>query len=354
VGRFFLGALGVLLLAHAAPASALDFVRLPDGAARFSHAPGVISLSGGALMACWYSGSGERSPDTVVRCAREESGGRDWRALPVAVRAGEMPAGATAPDRAVGNVVLARDLNGRVILIYGVVQGRSGPPCRGWKCGGVNFKISSDEGKTWSAPVRLEARLGMLPRAGVLHEGARDLLPLYREGRGSSVIGLSLSGLDDSLPEIETFPIPTRDGLIQPSLAKSADGTVFAFLRDQKRKGVFVSRFRDGAWSSARKTNLPNPGAAVEAFSDAAFGILLIYNPSSASRSALSLARTRDGETFDGGCTLTGGANFGAVAYPSVTRIDDNHWALVFSARGKAEIMKTTLDRATIARCVGG
>lgn len=353
--RAFLAGAAALCVFTGGAARALTFTSLPAGGAPFNHAPAIVALGKGALLACWYSGSGERNRDTVVRCTRSDDHGAHWAAPEIVVKAQETPRFATAPDKAVGNAVLARDAAGRTFLFYGVVQSRKLAgieTCRNWACGAVNFKISGDDGRTWSSGVRLAAQMGVLPRGGVLRAKAGDLLPLYVEGGRSGVLGLSLADMDAwSAPRAAATAIPSRNGVIQPSLTMGADGAVLAYLRDQKKKGVFVSRFDGAAFSPATLTNLANPGAAVEAFSDPGLGIMLVYNPSATGRDALALARTRDGARFDAGCTLTGGARLGEVSYPSVGRVDNDHWALVFSAHDKKTIEFVMLDRGFATRC---
>ncbi len=335
-------------------------VRLLPAPAAVNHGGGLLGLGGDALLACWWSGASEAGRDVAILCSRSDDAGRDWSPAAPASTPGTRAAGAGAPAPSVGNVVLARDATGRVVMISGEVQSRrllGLETCRSWRCGRVDFRVSADDGRSWSPPTRLDDRPGALPRSRPLHvDGVGDLLPVYRESGRPAVLVLDLAALAPGAPPaMRTLPIPTHGPLLQPSLAPLGDGRVLAAMRDRRRRWVHVSTWSPGrpAWSAAAATNLANPGSAVEAFSDRPGRIVLIYNPGRRDRRTLSLAFSLDGMRFARGCDLAAEGRWGQAAYPAVAEIGPGRWGVLFSVEGKREMAFAVLDRAFLDACAG-
>ena len=334
---------------------AVQVLPAPPG---INHGAGLAWLGGRDLLACWYSGRSEAGPDAVILCARSHDLGDDW-ASPVRVSTPhERAVGASAPAKSVGNVVLARDASGRLVMVAGEIQSRrvlGMETCRTWRCGRIDFRISPDEGRTWSPPVRLDDRPGALPRGGPLHvDGQGDLLPIYQEAGRAGVLRLNLSRLSPGLrPAVQAMAIPAPGPLIQPSLVARPDGQVLALLRDPRRRFVHVSTLdpATGAWSRARPTNLENPGAAVEAFRDGRGRVVLVRNPGRTDRRTLSLAFSVDGLGFSPGCDLIPKGAAGEAAYPSVAALGPGVWGLMFSIEGKRRIAFARFDQAFLDAC---
>lgn len=335
-------------------APAMHLLPAPAG---INHGGGLLALGGPNLLVCWYSGRTEAGRDAVILCSRSGDGGETWPA-PVAVSTPQQRAlGAAEAAKSVGNVALVRDGAGRLMMISGEVQSRKVlglETCRNWRCGRTDFRISTDEGRTWSSPTRLDDDIGALPRSRPIHvDGLGDLIPLYRERRGSVVFRLDLASLAVGRPvvaERQVIPAPVR--LLQPSLTVSGAGELLAVLRDPARRYVYVSRYdrATGAWSRAEPSNLANPSSAVELFTDARGRVVLVYNPDHHSREVLSLAFFAGGRRFVRGCDLTDGGA-GDSAYPSVARIGPSAWGLAFSVEGKRRMAFMRLDQDFLDAC---
>jgi hypothetical protein len=325
--------------------------------AGINHGAALLALGEGRLLACWYSGRTEGGPDAVILCSRSVDRGVNW-AQPRAVSVpGAQAAGVRAPARSVGNVALARDEAGRVVMISGEIQSRRFAgleTCRTWRCGRIDFRISWNGGETWSAPTRLDDRRGALPRGRPAHvDGEGDLIPVYLERGRASVLRQDLSKLEPNrTPMPQVLPIPEAGPLIQPSLAMAGSRLV-ALLRDPHRRSVHVSVFDPASdeWSMAQSTSLPNPGSAVEAFTDARGRAVVLYNPSRKDRRTLRFAASSDGLRFTPGCDLVARDTVGDAAYPSVAPTGPASWGVAFSIHGKRQIAFARFDQGFLDAC---
>ena len=361
IARQAAAALAALCLAGVAPAQTQ--AAAPPGIVRAdipappgeNHGAAIAELKSGALLACWYSGKHEEDASVRILCARSETDGAAWSAPWTAVEPRDRAIGAAAPAKSLGNVTLTVTPDGRVWMIHGVIQSRPlpliGETCRNWACGRIDARVSANEGRSWSRATRLVDLEGALPRAGLKPLPGGWLLPFYEEtAQRSSVAALSLAG-----PRVGLVWVRPLAGyrLIQPALAAASPTRFRVFFRDQQRKGVYAAWFdagKLGAWSDVTLTNLPNPAAAVDAFTDEAGRYVLIYNPSAKTRDVLALARSADGTHFTPGCALSTGADAPA-AYPSVIRGRDGAWRAVFSATGKGRIRFVRFDNVWLAKC---
>ncbi len=315
---------------------------IPAPAVGENHGAAIAELPSGALLVCWYSGDHEEDVSVRILCSRGTGDGASWTPPWTAVAPGDRAIGASAPNKSLGNVTLTVTPDGRVWMIHGVIQRHEMPlvgnVCKNWVCGRIDARVSADEGRTWSPARRLVDLGGALPRAELKPSGDRYLLPFYEENaQRASIAAVTLAG--DGAALEATWPLLGWK-LIQPALVAQGDGRFRVFFRDQNRQGVYAARFDPaaGAWTRPEITNLPNPGAAVDVFADAAGRDVLIYNPSNTTRDVLALARSTDGSHFLPGCVLSVPGVDAPAAYPSVIRGRDGAWRAVFSANAKGRI----------------
>lgn len=322
--------------------------------AGINHGAGLLSLGRGRLLACWYSGRSEGGRDAAILCARSSDDGGSWASPSPVSHPGARAAGAPRPAKSVGNVALARGGRGRIVMISGEIQSRrvlGVETCRTWRCGRIDFRVSTDDGASWSSPTRLDDRPGALPRAKPVHAAGADLVPVYQEAGRTSVLRLDLSRLEPGQrPRTEVQPVPAPAPLIQPALVE-VGGRLFAFLRDPRRRFVFVSRWEGGRWTSAAPTTLENPGSVVEAFADARGRLIAVYNPGRTDRRTLRLSASTDGVSFAPGCDLVPKDSAGDAAYPSVAQTGSGRWGLVFSIQAKRRIAFMGLDQTFLDAC---
>ena len=350
----------LVLLSLACPALAsaagqLWRAEIPAPAVGENHGAAVAELPSGALLVCWYSGDHEEDVSVRILCSRGTSDGASWSAPWTAVAPGDRAVGASAANKSLGNVTLTVMPDGRVWMVHGVIQRRDlpvvGNVCKNWVCGRIDARESVDGGRTWSKAQRLVDQGGALPRAELQPFEGGYLLPFYIESLQIPVVAwVSLVG---DRPSVLSEWSVIGWKLIQPALVRQADGRFRAFFRDQQRKGVYTALFDAwaGAWSKPQITNLPNPGAAVDAFDDGTGRFVLIYNPSNATRDVLALARSSDGVHFQPGCDLSVRGADAPAAYPSVIRGRDGAWRVVYSANAKGRIKFVRFDSAWLEEC---
>ena len=361
--RSILGLTLGLWLAAASPARGDSFTpsALPAPNGHINHAPGIVELPSGRLLACWYSGSTEANEDAAILCSDSEDAGASWGLPTRAAGPGERAAGAVEANKSLGNVALYLDTSGRLWMIHGIIQRWSVPfignLCRSWVCGRVDVQMSVDEGASWLPPVRFDDLSGALPRAKPLHHPTLgDLVPLYREAAKTAYVRvLDFAALwPRERPTSRILEIPGRN-VIQPSLVLLPDGRVRAFLRDRTHTAIRTAVLdpASATWSAAEPTDLPNPDAGLDAFIDDTGEIVVIHNPSTTNRHALMLSASTDGVQFTRHCNLVPARTEGDVAYPSVIRSSDGLWHIVYSAQGKTEIRHISFDAGWLRKCLG-
>lgn len=96
--------------------------------------------------------------------------------------------------------------------------------------------------------------------------------------------------------------IKDADDLVQPSLVRTAPGTLTAFFRDRNAKNIFGATSMDegGTWTKptpAQAGNLPNNNAGIEAWQLASGNTVLLFNNKTGggTRSPMTAALSRDG-----------------------------------------------------------
>jgi len=170
----------------------------------------------------------------------------------------------------------------------------------------------------------LMPRLGWMPRAHPLirSDGAL-VLPLSNENFGIAVMAMTRDG-----GETWTYSKPVPEaGVTQPTLVEFPDGAMSAFFRNSDpRRRIKRSESKDGGrtWSPLTVTDLPHPGAGIEAVLLRNGHLLMIYNDKEKGprdRLAVSISTDR-GETWKWTRHLedTPGGRFD---YPSIIQAKD-------------------------------
>jgi BNR repeat protein len=226
--------------------------------------PTVERLHDGTLVVVYYDASGHSGPDGRIMLTRSGDGGRTWSAPRVAV---DTP----RDDRDPSVVQLA---DGTLVLSWFEADFSTHPlPTPG----GVWTARSSDNGSTWSSPVRARsAHLGegewTIPPVGAATPGIATsakivelpgrslLLPVYGnspdDASGSITVLRSFDGGRTWPPSLE-LPVashPPGNSLYEPALALLGDGSLQMAIRTDN-VGYWTSS-RDGGrtWSPLRPT----------------------------------------------------------------------------------------------------
>ena len=136
----------------------------------------------------------------------------------------------------------------------------------------------------------------------VLLDNNRIVIPFYSDG-----FGFSLMAITDDGGQHWTFSEPlVAPGCIQPSIAKKADGTLVAYMRDNgpppKRLHVSESPDNGITWRGVRDSQLPNPGSGADVVTLRNGHWVLAYNDGKIGNGRRNLAvsiSTNEGESWD-------------------------------------------------------
>lgn len=323
----------ILCLTTTALAEEPSFSRLAIFPAekKHNHSSCVVELEGGDLLVTWYRGTGERTADDVQimgsRLIRNKS---EWE--PRFVMADTPgypdcnPALFAAPDRSLWlfwPTILDHRWEGALLKFARSTEysDASVPPV--WSREGVlhitpvgfadamskalaglelklsdRFKSVLDRVSERSKD-ELYQRLGWMPRVHVtVLPSGRWLLPLYSDTFSASLVAIS----DDRGTTWRASGPMIGFGNIQPSIVRRNDGTLVAFMRDNgppKKIRLSESTDEGETWGPVRESDLPNPGAGVEAIRLQNGHWALVWNDTEKGRNSLALSISEDeGKTW--------------------------------------------------------
>lgn len=282
-----------------------------------AHASTIVETTGG-LVAAWFGGTRERDPDVGIWVSRHD--GSQWSA-PVEVANGVQPDGKRHPC---WNPVLYQPARGPLLLFYKV-----GPSPDTW-WGMV--RTSTDEGRTWSAAVRLpDGILGPIRAKPVELTGGVLLAGSSTENDGWVVHMERYSG-DASAASLaaaaswkKTGPLnnSAEFGAIQPTILVHTPSSL-QILSRTRQAVIAESWSQDGGntWSAMKATALPNPSAGIDTVHLKDGRFLLIYNPTPTGRIKLDIAISPDGKAWKRAVVLEDSPP-GEYSYPAMIQARD-------------------------------
>jgi len=279
------------------------------------HASTLVEHEPGKLLAAWFGGTAEGAKDVQIWSSRYD--GKRWTE-PIVL--------GTEPGQPCFNPVLFKTAKGTLYLWY-----KAGPKPDNW----TGFvRTSDDNGKTWSKPQMLPAGFYGPVRAKPI-----------QLADGTILAGTSVESHRNWTPYVDrssddgrtwrrsnSFEVPEKFGQIQPTLFVAKDGRVVALMRSRNPRLVCRAESRDGGvtFTPAEPTELPNPSSGIDAVKTREGDVFLVYNPTTLTRSPLSLARSSDdGKTWKKVADLE--TEPGEFSYP----------AMIESAAGTLEITYT-------------
>ncbi len=133
----------------------------------------------------------------------------------------------------------------------------------------------------------------------VILDGGRIIVPLYSDG-----FSFSLMAVTDDGGKNWKFSEPlVGAGNIQASIAKKADGTLVAYMRDNgpapKRLHISASKDKGLTWSPVRDSELPNPGSGADIVTMQNGHWALAYNDTEDGRHSLAVSiSTNEGKNW--------------------------------------------------------
>lgn len=274
-----------------------------------SHASTLVETRTG-LLAAWFGGTRERGLDVGIWMARY-LGGR-W----------------TKPVEVISGVV---DKEQRRFPCWNPVlfQPRSGPLCLFYKVGpspeswwGM-LMTSTDDGQTWTAPVRLPKDIvgpvrnkpvelpdhTILCGASTEDAGWRIHMEWTKDPRGAW-------GRTPALND------PLDLGTIQPTILAWKSGMIQILCRT--KQGVIAEAWSGEGkqWSRVIRSELPNPNSALDAAMLQDGRALLVYNHTSVGRSPLNVAVSQGGREWKAAAVLETEPN-AEFSYPAVIQAAD-------------------------------
>lgn len=331
------------------------------------HASCIVECPNGDLLAVWYE-NGEPLPDPYYQGDRDKSDD-------VRIGGARKPHGEGAWNKPFvmadtfgcsdNNPCMVVDADQRLWLVYPTLIG---VPKKSWGSALVRFKVSSDYDKpgppVWdkegvlvpkvagfdkvlagadASPAKLERaqarlkdpltlRLGWMPRAHPLvRSDGTVIVPLSNENFGIAAMAMTNDG---GATWTMSSPVPSRR-ITQPTLVEYPDVAMTAFFRnDWPGHRIRRSDSKDGGmtWSSLEITDLPHPGAGIEAIVLGNGHLVMIYNDKEESprdRLAVSISTDR-GETWQWTRHLENTPN-GRFDYPSIVEGEDGTMHATYS-----------------------
>ena len=269
----------------------------------------TIAEAKGELVAAWFGGTREKSPDVGIWVSRRDNNG--WSKV-VEIANGVQPAGEPYPC---WNPVLFQPGRGPLLLFYKV-----GPsPSEWWGM----LATSSDGGASWSKPRRLpDGILGPIKNKPVQLQDGSILCGSSTEHAGWRVHMERTTDLGETWQKTEPLSDKTQFGAIQPAILVHRSGEIQILCRSQQRK-ITESRSSDGGrtWSAMKATPLPNPSSGIDAVMLKDGRALVVYNHTERARSPLNVAVSSDGKTWRAALILEDQP--GEYSYPAVIQTAD-------------------------------
>ncbi|WP_166969310.1 sialidase family protein [Brevibacterium atlanticum] len=233
---------------------------------RSNHAPTILALRGGGLLAAWFGGSDEGNKDIDILLSRFDVGSGEWSAS-VSVTHDDI--------RSDQNPGLFEEPDGTVWLVYtSQLSRQSGVPetFNLQHTSVVKVIRSSDSGATWGEPEMLFDREGTFCRQPIqiladgtwVHTQWLCFDDDSKNGSDQPVVQIS-QDQGDTWRQIE---FPAAAGRVHPNIVELAPGRLVCLFRSRFADWVYLSRSDDGGetWSAPEATEIPNNNAGLSAF----------------------------------------------------------------------------------------
>ncbi|MBS1811658.1 MAG: exo-alpha-sialidase [Acidobacteria bacterium] len=246
-----------------------------DPAHPSSHAPTLVELKNGDLLAAWYAGTAEGAKDVVIKSARLPKGKTQWT-KPVIAEA--------TPSY---NPILWVDKKGLVWMFYVTMSGSDWATCR------VKYKTSKNDGKSWGKEAILQNEPGWMTgnKPTVLSNG-EILLPLYDKRLGATVVMISSN---QGKTWQQTASIKSHPGNIQASVVELTTGKLMMLMRSVGNMGALTiwqsfSQDKGRTWSPPQSSSLRHPNARIDQVRLQNGHLALAFNDTYQGRQQLNVA----------------------------------------------------------------
>jgi predicted neuraminidase len=325
---------------HSPAQQTSEFI-FPPGSAPFaaSHASTLVELKDGSILAAWFGGTAEGSPDVAIWSSRR----KDNPAAPTSTTWSKPVELAREPGVACWNPVLfhtkdSHGKDGRLWLYY-----KFGPDPQNWTAA---RRYSDDDGITWSETEHLPAGLIGPVRAKplILSDGtivSGSSIESYHSWAAwierSTNDGNTWARIGPLVPPPRDPNSNQREGIIQPSVVLLGANHLRFYARSTEAIGkvVISDSVDDGiTWSQPRPINVPNPNSGIDAVSVKDSRVVLIYNNTPHGRTPLNLAISEDGEHFTAFRTLEDQP--GEFSYPAMIEARNGDLCITYTWNRKS------------------
>lgn len=291
-----------------------------------AHASTIVETQSG-LVAAWFGGTRERDPNVGIWVSRHD--GSSWTA-PVEVANGVQPDGKRHPC---WNPVLFQPTGGPLLLFYKV-----GPSPDTWW--GL-VRTSGDEGRTWSAAIKLpdgilgpiRAKPVELSRGTLLAGSSTEndgwIVHMERYSGDFSAASLASAASWQKTPPLNTA---AEFGAIQPTILVHSSSSLQILCRT--RQSIIAESWSQDAgktWTPMKATTLPNPSAGIDTVHLIDGRFLLIYNPTPTGRAKLDIATSPDGKNWKRAVVLEDSP--GEYSYPAMIQTRDGRVHVTYTWR---------------------
>lgn len=272
------------------------------------HASTIIETNQG-LLAAWFGGTHENHPDVCIYTAACIDG--KW-SQPALVADGIVNETLRYPC---WNPLLYKRGNGDIVLYYKV-----GKDPRTWW--GM-YKISNDQGKTWSAAIQIpDSLLGPIKNKPESLKNGTILYPTSFETKQTWNVYLETS--DQDLKHWGKINID-NNGLnaIQPTILFHKNGKIQMLCRTKEKRVAETWSDDEGkTWTPLQLTSLPNNNSGLDAVTLKNGMHLLICNPIEKGRNKISVLASADGKKWDELIVLEDLPK-GEFSYPAIIQAKD-------------------------------
>ncbi|MDE3143994.1 MAG: exo-alpha-sialidase [Bacteroidota bacterium] len=241
---------------------------IKDPAFAACHAATLVELPNNKLMAAWFAGPYESSPEVCIWLALYQNG--QW-SPPSIIADGIIN---DSLRYACWNPVLFRNKKGKLFLFYKV-----GKSPRDWW--GM-MKYSTDDGKSWSAPKQLpDGFLGPIKNKPIQLKNGNLLYPSSTESKDLQQWKIHVEKSDGNANHWQHISINCDSfAVIQPSILIHPNNKLQLLCRS-KQNYIVQSWSTDNGktWQPLSKTNLQNPNSGIDAVTLKNGLQLVVYNP---------------------------------------------------------------------------
>jgi predicted neuraminidase len=315
------------------------------------HAATIAETPGG-LVAAWFGGKYEGSPDVEIWSSRLVN---DRWTKPVSIANGIFN---DTFRKACYNPVLYQIPGGDLMLFFKI-----GKNVGDWK---GYVERSTDNGVTWGPRTPLqEGFLGPTKTKPVMLSSGKIIAPSSIENSPGWRVYFEVS--DDtakSWRKVGPINTGTDVNIIQPAIVVHKNGELQIFCRSKQRE-VFTSWSRDNGetWSKVEPSGLPNNNSGVDAVNLKDGRFLLVYNhvrPADSlkngkgPRTPLNVALSKDGKTWYASLILED-SPISQYSYPYVIQSEDGMVHIVYTwRRQKIKYVKIDPSKLTTKKIVNG